>query len=175
MTGLLGITGPAGSGKSTAAQVLVGAGWARVRMAGPLKAMLRAIGLTDRHLDGDLKELPCDLLQGRTPRHAMQTLGSEWGRALIGPDLWIDLARREIVQTMALGVSVVVDDVRFENEAAMIRALGGMVLGLSRPGTGGGDHVSEAGVAADLTYANDGGIEALQGWMAYVFVWTDFD
>ena len=167
--GLLGITGKAGSGKSTAAEYLVQNGWHRIKFADPLKDMLRAIGLDNRHIEGELKELPCDILSGATPRHAMQTLGTEWGRGMIHPDLWIDLARRKISLAMASGLSVVVDDVRFENEAQVIRDLGGMVLGLERHGAGAGGHVSESGVSCDLTYHNAGTVAELQGYMAYVF------
>ena len=49
---VLGITGRAGSGKTTAADYLVSNGWRRVKMAGPLKDMMRAGGLTDRHIEG---------------------------------------------------------------------------------------------------------------------------
>lgn len=167
--GLLGIAGKAGSGKSTAAQVLLDAGWARVKFAGPLKDMMRALGLDDRHIEGDLKDVPCDLLQGQTPRYAMQTLGTEWGRDCIGRDFWIDLARRRISLAMSAGLNVVVDDVRFENEAQVIRDLGGLVLGLER-GDGAGDHVSEAGVAPDIRHFNDGTLEELRGFMDYVFL-----
>lgn len=168
--GLLGITGKAGSGKSTAAQTLIDAGWHRVKFADPLKAMLRAIGLTDRHIEGDLKEEPCDMLCGMTPRHAMQTLGTDWGRWKIGPDLWTNAARREIALAMSHGLSVVVDDVRFENEADVIRAMGGMVLRLDREGSGAGSHVSESGVKPDLTYNNAGTVADLRGYLRYVFL-----
>lgn len=169
MTALLGITGKAGSGKSTAAQVLLDAGWTRIKFADPLKDMLRAIGLDDRHIEGHLKEVPCDLLRGKTPRWAMQTLGTEWGRECIAQDLWIALARRRIALAMAAGLSVVVDDVRFENEAEVIRELGGMVLGLDR-GDGAGGHVSESGVLSDMEYPNAGTLSELRGWMTYVFL-----
>lgn len=89
---LLGITGKAGSGKTTASDHLVSLGWTRVKLAGPFKDMLRAIGLTDQHLEGDLKEAPCDLLCGQTPRHAMVTLGTEWGRDMIGGDFWTEIS-----------------------------------------------------------------------------------
>jgi hypothetical protein len=62
-------------------------GFARVRFAGPLKAMMAALGCTNAEIDGDRKEVPCDLLGGKSPRWAMQTLGTEWGRKLIGDDL----------------------------------------------------------------------------------------
>ena len=170
--GLVGITGRAGSGKSTAAQVLIDAGWVRIKFADPLKDMLRAIGLDDRHIEGHLKEVPCDLLVGQTPRWAMQTLGTAWGRQCIAQDFWVRLARRRIALAMAAGLNVVVDDVRFENEAQVIRELGGMVLGLSR-GDGAGLHVSEAGVVPDIEHVNGGTVAELRGFVRYVFLMAD--
>lgn len=172
VTSLLGITGKAGSGKSTAAQVLLDAGWTRIKFADPLKDMIRAIGLDDRHIEGHLKEVPCELLRGKTPRHAMQTLGTEWGRECIAHDFWIAIAKRRIALAMAAGLNVVVDDVRFENEADVIRELGGMVLGLER-GDGAGFHVSESGVRPDIRYQNAGTLEELRGYMRYVFLMSD--
>lgn len=166
---LLGITGKAGSGKTTAADHLVSLGWTRVKLAGPLKDMLRVIGLTDRHIEGDLKELPCDLLCGQTPRHAMVTLGTEWGRDMIGGDFWTGIAAARIRAALDAGQNVVVDDVRFENEATTIRDLGGAVLKIQRNTDIAVAHVSENGVDADTTYQNEGSLEELQGFVEYVF------
>jgi hypothetical protein len=167
---LVGIAGKAGSGKSTAAQVLIDAGWTRVKMAGPFKDMLRAMGLTERHIEGDLKEVPCDLLQGQTPRHAMITLGTEWGRDIIGPNLWIDLASRRIKDALDAGCSVVVDDIRFDNEADVIRNLGGCTVRIDRASGVAVDHKSEAGVSADIEYKNNGSVSELRGYFDYVFL-----
>lgn len=167
---LLGICGRKGSGKSTAAQVLFDAGWKRVKFADPLKNMLRVIGLDDRHIEGDLKELPCDLLGGKTPRWAMQSLGTEWGRKCIFPDFWMSLARREIESVLAQGFNVVVDDVRFDNEAEMIRGLGGSVLLIKRGPDKPIEHESEKGVTPDFTYENDLTPEHLAGYIHYVFL-----
>ena len=143
---LVGFVGPAGAGKTTATNGMWGGWtstyperWTRHRFAEPLKAMLGHLGLTDRHTDGDLKEAPCDLLGGKTPRWAMQTLGTEWGRNLIYPELWFDAWRRTLP-----GGNVVVDDCRFPNEADAIRALGGVIVRIARPGYGAGGHPSEA-------------------------------
>lgn len=169
MTRLLGIAGRAGSGKSTAAQVLIDAGWHRVKLAGPLKNMLRAIGLSDRHIEGDLKSVSCDLLGGRTPRYAMQTLGTEWGRDLISSTLWLDIAQRDISAALSEGRSVVIDDVRFQSEAELVRALGGTVLRIERTGVDKGSHISEADVTADIDYDNCGTEQELRAFMLYVF------
>jgi hypothetical protein len=155
MTRLIALTGLAGSGKSTVAKHLTANHGYRVeKFAGPLKDMLRGFGLTERHIEGDLKEVPCDLLGGKTPRHAMQTLGTEWGRNLISPTLWVGAW-----SSRAATGSVVCDDCRFPNEAAAVRALDGIVVRVVRPGlacTGG--HASEAhqdGIKPDAVLWND--------------------
>lgn len=128
---VIGVTGKKYHGKDTVARELVCHGFAVVRFAGPLKAMIRAFyvehGLDDvtidRKLEGDLKETPCSFLAGKTPRYAMQTLGDEWGRQLIGRDLWID----SFSARAALHEKVVVPDTRYPNEAEAIHRLGGKV------------------------------------------------
>src|SRR5690606_4187664 len=77
---IIALSGPAGSGKSTAAAYLVDKGYTLIKFAGPLKAMCQAIGFTDWHLEGDGKERPLDWLQGKSPRQFMQLLGTEFGR-----------------------------------------------------------------------------------------------
>lgn len=155
---IVGITGLMGSGKTTAARRLIDVhGFTRHRMAGPLKAMLHCLGLDERHTDGDLKEVPCDLLGGQTPRHAMQTLGTEWGRGLISPDLWISAWRATLPEG-----HVVVDDIRFANEADAVRAAGGIVVRIDRPGLSASEHESERlDFGADHVIANDGPLARL--------------
>lgn len=160
---ILGLTGAAGCGKSTAAIQLAAAhGFTRTRFAEPLKAMLRGLGLTVDQVDGDQKEAPAELLGGKSPRFAMQTLGTEWGRVLIDPDLWVNAWAQSIAGAHG---PLVVDDVRFPNEVAMIRRLGGRVVRILRPGLAAlGDHVSEAGAAllpVDAEVLNDGSAEQL--------------
>lgn len=142
MTRLIALTGLAGAGKSTVAKHLVAAHGYRVeKFAGPLKDMLRGLGLTERHIEGDLKEVPCGLLGGKTPRYAMQTLGTEWGRGLISPSLWADAW-----SSRAAAGRVVCDDCRFPNEADAVRRLGGVIIRVVRPGLAStGGHASEAG------------------------------
>ncbi len=161
---IVGLTGAAGSGKSTAAAYLEREhGYKRMRFAAPLKDALRRIlrgALLDDHtiermIEGDLKEVPQPVLLGKTPRHAMQTLGTEWGRACIGGLFWVNLMRHAI-GALPAGTRVVVEDVRFENEAAMIRSLGGKVIRMEGRGGIAGSHQSEAGVDPDMTCYNGG-------------------
>lgn len=137
MIQVIGLSGFAGSGKTTAAKHLVEAhGFVTVKFAGPLKAMMRALGLGEREIEGDLKEVGHHLLGHKTPRYAMQTLGTEWGRAHFGEGFWVNLARERVLEILGTGGRVVIDDVRFPNEAATIKDLGGAVLRVYRPGVG---------------------------------------
>lgn len=158
---IIGLSGYAGSGKTTIANALLyGHGYERRKFATPLKKMLRALleaqgadtKTVERMIEGDLKEKPSPLLNGRTPRHAMQTLGTEWGRGQICENLWSDVATRDLSPQSR----VVFDDVRFENEAAAIRAFGGIVVRLARPGVAAvNGHTSENLPWADADIVND--------------------
>lgn len=154
---IVGLSGAAGCGKSTAADYLVHAyGYTRRRFAGPLKEMVRALGLTDDHIEGSLKEKPCAALSGRTPRFAMQTLGTEWGRAVMGEDFWVNAWRANLPATPF----IVAEDVRFPNEADMIESVGGYVVHIDGRGGIAGDHASEGFIPPNAIHvANTGSIE----------------
>lgn len=162
---VVAFTGVASSGKSTAAQFLVDKlGYTRVRFAGPLKDMMRAIGLEEEQIEAGDKESPAGRLLGKTPRYAMQTLGTEWGRNCIGEDFWVHLWRYRVIPVLDAGGRVVVDDCRFPNEAAAIRKLGGDIFKIEGRGGIAGSHVSEAGVGiADVVLSNLGTIDELHG------------
>ncbi|GJD31478.1 hypothetical protein PMNALOAF_2737 [Methylobacterium adhaesivum] len=136
---VVGITGLAGSGKSTAAERLISRhGFERGKFANALKEMLRTLlryrgadeATIERMIEGDLKEVPSPLLNGRSPRHAMKTLGTEWGRDEINEDLWVDTETASVLRRKP--EKIVFDDVRFPNEVAAIRRLGGQIWRVSR-------------------------------------------
>ena len=133
---LIALHGPAGSGKSHAANILVEEfGYTRVKFAGPLKAMLGTLlyyaGVIPseypRYIEGDLKEVPLPSFGNKTARHLMVTLGTEWGRNHVHPDLWVNLALQPVLDHLAAGRRVVLDDCRFNNEAMEVIKLGGWV------------------------------------------------
>ncbi len=125
---IIAFAGRIGAGKTMAARYLTDVyGFAPTKFAGPLKAMLRGLGLDNLHLEGDLKEVPCDLLGGRTPRYAMQTLGTEW-RDMMHPHLWTQAWARALPEQGR----IVVDDLRFRHEAEASRRLGGLVVRIDR-------------------------------------------
>lgn len=127
---IVGICGKKFSGKSMCAKHLVRTqGFECVGFAKPIKDAMYALGLTWAQVQGDEKELPCALLGGKTPRYAMQTLGTEWGRDTIHADLWI----RSWMARAASFANVVVDDVRFTNEVEAIRSAGGILIEIVTP------------------------------------------
>jgi hypothetical protein len=142
---LLALAGPAGAGKSTAAKLLVErAGFTRISFAAPLYDMLAAGGF-GRPTTLEEKQAIIPGL-GFSWRHAAQTLGTEWGRKHLGDDIWVDLALRKASDPNG---RYVIDDCRFENEAAKVRACGGTVVHLlGRSGNIGVGtyHASEKGV-----------------------------
>lgn len=166
---IIGITGRARTGKDTLAGFLVeNHGFAKITLAGPIRRFVGELtGLTEAELtDGPLKEAPLAWLGGVSPRRMMQTLGTEWGRNTIADELWLLVAQRQIEQAKRDGkAGVVISDVRFDNEAQFVKALGGRIVRLQRYGAAAvASHVSEAGVAEELvsfTFENDGPRHAL--------------
>lgn len=133
MVHIVGLTGFIGSGKDTAAEYLIqNYGFKPVKFADGLKDMMRAIGITTEELeDRKLKEQPHPLLCGRTPRYAMQKLGTEWGRDLIADNIWTNLWATRCADKRL----VVTADMRFFNEAAAIEANKGIMIRIRRPAT----------------------------------------
>ena len=162
---LVGIAGRAGAGKSMVAYRLAQLSDYRVMaFATPLKRMavnflVDNYGYDQSHAELYLAHKTIKIPElGVTMRHLLQTLGTDWGRQLIDPYLWTNIAADEIAEHMEW-TDVVVDDVRFESEASLIRDFGGLVIHLVRPGGVIDHHASEAGIAIkpdDVIITNNG-------------------
>jgi hypothetical protein len=164
-TKLIGLLGQAGSGKDTVADMIceltlgsyvnltLGSYVNRLALASPIKAFCsKVLDFTDVQLWGPSEErnkpdpryIRADGVP-LTPRHALQQLGTEWGRAC-HPNIWIDYAIRQAETSDAF--ITLITDCRFVNEAKAIRAAGGEVWRIVRPAAtlaaiAGGDHASE--------------------------------
>lgn len=166
---LIGLAGHARVGKDTAARYLAAhLTLISYAFADPLKQALASMfNLTANQLEGTEKEQPLPWL-GKSPRELMQLLGTEWGRDLVHPQLWLLLAEQNL-QLLAehdqAMQGVVIRDVRFDNEADWVRSKGGVILHISRRGIRpANDHVSEYGVRhyrGDYVIENDGTLEEL--------------
>ena len=150
----IGIAGKAGSGKDTlGAQVintlspstLIKPRCVKHSFAAPLKEMLAAgLGVSVETLeDREYKETPHKYLQ-RTPRELLQSLGTEWGRDMVDPNIWVTLAGARMLESLENNISVVVTDVRFDNEAMFIRQNGGIVIQVEKDGETADVNVSES-------------------------------
>ena len=149
---LIGVCGAAGSGKDTIASIL---GFDRVAFADPLYEMVAIVtGMTPAEMrDRETKERPIDWL-GQSPRQLLQTLGTEWGRGMVSETIWVDTAMRRVQRLLDEGRDVVITDCRFDNEAAAIKAAGGVVWQVVR-GSGSiqglaARHASESGISPVL-------------------------
>lgn len=167
---LIGLYSPAAqSGKTAVANVLATEGFARVPFAAPLKRMacefLENLGYPEgeaaRVVFVDKHEVIPQL--GVTVRHLLQTLGTEWGRTCIDPDVWIHCWAAQARKHQL----VVADDVRFPNEAQAIIKRGGQLWKIVRPGLEHDrSHASEGGLDDydDFTHVihNDGSLSDLR-------------
>ena len=172
---IIGLWSPApGCGKSTVASILADhyPKYSRIAFAQPLRQMLQpflvAAGYSPeeaRHLldhpSGKSRHL--DRLPGQLmTRHLLRTLGTEWGRQLQHPDVWVSIWMSRAKCCSA----VIAEDLRFNSEALAIRALGGEIWAITRQGyidTSG--HPSEAGIDPsfiDRVIENNGDILDLE-------------
>lgn len=168
MSRLIGIAGKAGSGKDTAGEHLVEHhGFKQYAFANPIRAMLAALGAFPASdlIDRETKEVVIGWL-GKSPRQMAQTLGTEWGRELVHPQLWVLMAQRRWEAAQAAGEDLVITDVRFENEVLWVKEQGGQVIALERSGIAAvSAHASELfdiSAFADVVISNNGTINTLK-------------
>jgi hypothetical protein len=114
-------------------------------------------------MDGDLKDEHIDVLGG-SPRDWMIQVGDGF-REQFGPDIWVNALVKKVLRAKADGVErFVVDDVRTPGEATAIRALGGYIVRIERPGVGPKNEQEKSiGLIEDpdIIVTNDDGYEAL--------------
>lgn len=166
---LIGLTGDIGAGKDTVADILVREGFRHLAFKDPIRDALEGIFGVDPGIFSDrvLKEKPHAQLFGKTPRELLISLGTDWGRSMVHPDIWTQLVERKVKESA--DADVVVSDIRFDNEAEMIKRLGGFVFKIVRPANPFGsvtkNRVTEAGIDPDyidLLIVNSGGLSELR-------------
>lgn len=159
---IIGITGHARHGKDSTADIICKHyGYKKHALADVMKEACRVIfGWTDEYLYGDLKDV-VDERFGISPRHALQSLGTEWGqwelskydsfKKTTGRKLWVNSLLNRIQG------NTVISDVRFPHEAEAIRERGGFIIRVNRDYTVDLSHESEQSVediTPDFTIGN---------------------
>jgi hypothetical protein len=176
---LIGLAGNIGSGKTLAAAMVPGA--VAIQWADPIYRGLAA-----------MLDVPEDILRDRTTRERpvtvsgleivsrqlARTLGTEWGRDMVHPDLWVRLTAARVARIAAATgrATFAICGTRFLNELATVRENGGQVWWIERPGTVTGPHASDRTLVrehCDRALINDGTTEQLRhriesAWSAYL-------
>lgn len=146
MRKIIGICGAIGAGKDSAADHLVEKHqFVKESLAAPMKEMVRELfAIPPENLYGSQEQkakplwhLPKnDGLSHWSAREVLEFFGSDACRT-INPNVWVNAMFRRLRETAS---DIVICDVRFQNEADMLRRLGGSVIrvvksGSEEPGT----------------------------------------
>ena len=170
---LIGFNGGMGVGKSTAIRLLedvLGYPPSLVKFAGPLYDM-------QEYIYNRISSVYTRPPEFTKDRMLLQWLGTDWGRNTIDKNLWVNLWKADVKSALDKGYFVVCDDVRFDNEAELVRSFGGIVINISRKdgtehaqgGVGIKNHASESGIALSLIDAhitNDSTLEEYKNQLA---------
>jgi hypothetical protein len=177
---IIGLSGQARTGKDTFANYIArDYRFTRIGLADPMKRFCKEVfDFSDDQLWGDARDkadgryfrgvVDPDSLSGNylSPRYALQTLGTEWGRDCY-PNVWIDYGVRIAKELIDEGYAtytekeglvlhekdqgliggVVFSDLRFKNEILAIREAGGVLIRIKREGFDG--QVGLAGHASE--------------------------
>jgi len=162
---MIGISGRARSGKDTVGEYLRNNhGFVTYAFADPIKkAASEMFGIPLNYFyEDNLKET---VIQdwGFSPRQIIQKLGTEAGREIFRDDIWIKRAevewdnftfhnKKSIEKNMSYYNGMAFTDVRFENEASMIRNNGGIIM-----------HIKKDNVAHVSHHKSEDGIEIKDG------------
>lgn len=149
---LIGVTGLARSGKDHASDQLAHLmKLHKYAFAEPLKTMLKSVFGDHFHV-GDRSDICPETC--KSYRVMMQTLGTEWGREMMNPQVWVNLVAKrwkevETGEHLVLlprppndesagwpsyfAEGMVLSDVRFDSEAEWIQLRGGVIVEIVRP------------------------------------------
>ena len=162
---IVGLSGFARSGKDSVASFMKD--HSRRAFADKLREAiwrLDPIIFDDKRTREVVEEFGWEQAKGLFPelRRLLQVFGTEVGRFMIHPDIWVKLA----IEGLEPDDSIVFTDVRFPNEALAIKSLGGQIWRVNRPGIEAlNDHASETSMTSwdfDHVIDNDGDLETLR-------------
>lgn len=137
---LIGISGYARSGKDTFAGFLVqDHGFKKIAFADLLKEVVYVLNpivdpIVGFRVNDFVDDYGWDYAKENVPeiRKLLQRMGTEAGRNLLGEDIWVDAAFRN----MESGTDYCISDMRFPNEAQRIVDNKGLTVRINRTGVG---------------------------------------
>lgn len=161
---IIGITGKMMSGKDTFADGIIEK-YPHVKkysFAKPMKDILINIfGFTESEVYTPEGKETVNPFWDITPRRLLQILGTDMFRDIWRDDVWVKCAELFLEQHR----DVVIPDLRYDNEAQMIKRRGGFIIRIVRDVKIKDNHSSEGGLSMGLVdeqVNNDGTIEELQ-------------
>lgn len=181
---LIGISGYARAGKDSLASFLIeDHGYKRYAFADALRGVVYAlnpvVGVAPDIYGGnplrvqdivDLKGWDAAKVEHEEIRRLLQAMGTEAGRKILGENIWVDTVFRQIAEQG--DENVVITDVRFPNEALEVKAQGGFIVRVNRPGVAPVNaHPSEVALdewGFDYTVPNDGTLDQLRSMAKYL-------
>lgn len=185
---IIGLTGKAGAGKDTVANILANYNFVRVSFADPVREAVLALDPIVEYEDsyGDLFERRASWfvkIEGWDEakrkhdeiRRLLQVVGTEVGRGILGENVWVDLANKKIEALNDKNpTDIVITDVRFPNEVEFVRnhPLWGVIVKIERPNNPNqiaATHASERlKVEPDYILTNNHTIESLAQSVKYL-------
>jgi len=158
---VIAIAGYKGTGKSTLATALAnefskgGYEVEIIKFADPIKDATQMIfGFTNEQVYGEEKDV-VDPFWGFTPRDVQLSLGTEWGREMVHPDIWVKALEQKIKHSAEIPYRLlIIDDLRFVNEARMLKVYASVLL-----------RVENNRVQQDKSHPTETGLDE----------WTDWD
>lgn len=129
---LIGVCGKVGEGKTTIAKHLRDAyGFKIMSFGGPLKKIVSVLfNIPLETLNHPIEKDKFDPRWGKTPRTIMQLFGTDCMRNFFGYDFWVQKMEHQLL--LLPQHDIVIDDVRFPDEADMVTRKNGILIQVVR-------------------------------------------
>lgn len=168
---IIGLVGYAQSGKDSVAKVLVEQyGYKRIAFADKIRELLLETNPLIRdgfRVESVVSAYGWDQAKVLFPeiRYLLQSLGVG-ARKSFGPQFWVQEAMKTMLNEPRTDLKYVITDVRFSNEADIVKANNGQLWRIKRPGVRAVNaHISESeldGYKVDKILSNGGTLEELE-------------
>lgn len=165
---IIGLTGKMKSGKDTTADIITKyVKEPRITsMAEPLKRLcVETLGLSWNDVWTQEGKARYNNLWGMTNREILQKIGTDAMRNGFDPDIWVKCAYIYLQKNDYKCYNVIITDIRFPNEAQMVKDMGGIVVYIDRDIYQESTHESEKDLPLqyiDTVLLNHGSLDDLE-------------